>query len=90
MNRVQNFTVFLPDATSYTKWDFGDGKGEIKNTDVSSNEQTQSYAYTKSGTYIITVRSYDASDILLKEERFEKRVLPCLIPVNPNIHIWKE
>jgi len=89
MDSSQDFTVFLSDDTiTYSKWDFGDGKPEITNTNVASGEQIQNYTYTKSGTFLVTVSSYDAADNLIKQESFKVNVMPCVLPVNPNIHMY--
>ncbi|MDR2956540.1 MAG: PKD domain-containing protein [Prevotella sp.] len=89
VNTSQDFSVSLNNSSiAYTIWNFGDGSPEIKDDDVSTGKQTHSYTYTRSGKYIISVKSFDSDDNLLQQESIEAEVLPCLIPVNPNIHVW--
>lgn len=96
MNTTQSFSLTISgsnpaDIVEYTIWDFGDGElnSVIKDTDVSSGTQTHSYTYKRPGTYIITVRSYDENDVLLLEQSNEIKASPCVLPVNPNVHLIK-
>ena len=88
VNTSKDFTVTvsMPDIL-YTKWNFGDGPLEITDPDISSGKQVRSHIYTKPGKYVITVKSFNASNILLKEENIEVKVNRCIMPVNHNISV---
>ncbi|MDR2955728.1 MAG: PKD domain-containing protein [Prevotella sp.] len=89
VNTSQEFSVAILESTiSSTIWNFGDGTPEERDTNVTVGTQLHSHTYTKPGKYTITVRTLDDSDGLLKQESFEVEVLPCIIPVNPNTHVW--
>ncbi|MDH6357555.1 PKD domain-containing protein [Parabacteroides sp. PF5-9] len=72
---------------SHTEWDFGDGSAAI--TDKTFGEQTQSHTYNKPGTYTITVRAFLQSDgSEAYHDVLKVTVYPCVIPVNPNVHLY--
>jgi len=74
----------------HTVWDFGDGTVH-EDDDFSNSEQTRNYTYKKTGNYTITVRSFLRSGIEVVGQRKTKniKVNPCVMPVNPNIHLYK-
>ncbi|MDH6358697.1 PKD domain-containing protein [Parabacteroides sp. PF5-9] len=92
VNTSQDFTVILnqsgADEIAYTEWDFGEGGSFLKDTNVSSGTQTHSYTYEKPGMYNITVRSYLADGKEVASETITVKVNPCVLPVNPNIHLY--
>ena len=89
INTPTNFNVSLPGSNNaYTIWNFGDGSVGEKDTNVSSGTQNRSHIYTKPGKYNITVKVYDSGDIELAEDSFDVNVSSCIMPVNPNIHIF--
>ncbi|MDR2956228.1 MAG: PKD domain-containing protein [Prevotella sp.] len=96
INTEQSFTLTISgdggqDQLSYTIWDFGDYEPDciITDTNISTNTQTHNYTYKKPGTYTISVKSFDENDNLLQEQSIEVIVSRCIIPVNPNIHIYQ-
>ena len=97
MNTEQEFTIEIKKSgkannISYTIWNFGDD-GEnsiIKDRNLTpDNKQTHKYAYSRPGKYTITVRSYDDDDKLLKTQIKKVEVSPCVLPINPNVHLIK-
>ncbi|MDH6356499.1 PKD domain-containing protein [Parabacteroides sp. PF5-9] len=92
VNTQQDFTVVLSqsgqDEIAYTEWDFGDGSAFVKDTNVGSGSQTHSYTYTKPGMYTITVCSYLANGKEAASNSLVVKVNPCVIPVNPNVHLF--
>ncbi|MDH6357184.1 PKD domain-containing protein [Parabacteroides sp. PF5-9] len=93
VNTSQDFTVTINQSGSqqitYTEWDFGEGGSFLKDTNVSSGTQTHSYTYEKPGMYNITVRSYLADGKEVASETITVKVNPCVLPVNPNVHLFK-
>ncbi|MDH6357185.1 PKD domain-containing protein [Parabacteroides sp. PF5-9] len=93
VNTSQDFTVILnqsgSDEIAYTEWDFGEGGSFLKDTNVSSGTQTHSYTYEKPGMYNITVRSYLVDGKEVASETITVKVNPCVIPVNPNVHLFQ-
>jgi len=93
----QTFTLNITKGTgttelSHTEWDFGDESPiETVNT-FSMDKQVKSHIYKKTGTYYITVKAFLKSDGLELEdlrETMEVTVNPCVIVVNPNIHLYE-
>ncbi len=95
MNMEHEFTFEIKkdanaDNLSYTIWNFGDDKENciIKDYDFTpDNKQAHKYTYTCPGKYTITVRSYDDKDKLLETQTMGIEVRPCVLPLNPNIHL---
>lgn len=92
---AQTFTLQITGATgtstlSHTEWNFGDGSAVVPDNNVTNGTtQSQTHTYTKPGNYTITVNSYLASDgSLAGTETFNVTVNPCVLPVNPNIHMY--
>ena len=100
INKVQTFSLEVSkgsgqDEISHTEWDFGDDQpgSVITDTDMApaSGKQEHSYTYTKPGTYTITVKSFlvsDGSELPMARQTFEINIYRCVMPVNPNIHIY--
>lgn len=70
---------------AYTQWDFGDGSAPIRVT--GSGTQKQSHVYTHPGKYTVTVSAFSAADNLLQSKTLDLKVHPCILPVNPNVHL---
>ncbi|MDH6358703.1 PKD domain-containing protein [Parabacteroides sp. PF5-9] len=93
VNTTESYAITLSqssdtDEIAYTEWDFGDGGSFLKDTNVSSGTQTHSHTYTKPGLYNITVRSYLANGMEAASETITVKVNPCVLPVNPNVHLF--
>lgn len=86
---TQNVGGSGSEQIAYTEWDFGDGNPVIKDTNVSSGTQTHTYTYAKPGNYTLTVRSYLANGSLAVQESLGITAYPCVLPVNPNIHLYE-
>lgn len=75
-------------SSSVTKiiWNFGDGEA-ADDTDISQSSFSQKYTYKKPGTYILTVTPYEGDNpVSDKSVSLKVTILPCVIPVNPNVH----
>jgi len=97
MNDEQEFTLTIKKSgnaneLSYTVWDFGDqGVGSVieDSSFTPDNKQTHKYTYARPGKYTISVKSYDENGNYLKEQTMTVTVSACVLPVNPNIHLYK-
>lgn len=87
-NTAIDFSLFVNSSTAYSIWNFGDGTAEVRNNVVSLGSQTQQYTYTKSGTYIATIKAYNAGNDFLQQIDIKVTINPCAMPVNPNIHFY--
>ncbi|MBB4037058.1 hypothetical protein GGR21_002972 [Dysgonomonas hofstadii] len=95
MNTPQAYTVTITqsgtgDKAAYTMWDFGDGSSLEKDTNISSGTHTRTHTYTKSGTFVIRVRSYNTNDVQISEKDHKVLINPCVLPVNPNVHFYNQ
>lgn len=91
-NTTQTYTLVLGTGSNqpdHTIWSFGDST-EIRDDNTASGSQTRSYTYTKPGVYTIIARSFRADNTEIVEQRqtLKISVLSCVIPVNPNIHMY--
>jgi len=77
---------------SYVIWDFGDGNSFNEAISASTGRFTskKKYTYNKPGKYTLSFKPYNASGELIsnKMQTLEVIVNPCVIPVNPNIHLY--
>jgi len=97
MNEQQTFSFRISKGAgakelSHTEWDFGDGMttSVVSDSNFSTGEQSQSYRYRKTGKYTITIRAFllsDGSEVETLRQTHQVTVQPCLMPVNPNIHL---
>lgn len=93
MGTPQDYSVEITQSggarlVDYILWDFGDGSLIEKDSNASSGTHTRSHIYTQTGIYTITVSSYQTGDVLIAEKKFQVKVRPCILPVNPNIHLF--
>ncbi|MDH6304830.1 hypothetical protein M2459_001566 [Parabacteroides sp. PF5-5] len=95
VNTEQSYSIIVNKGSGLgelgkTIWDFGDGSMVITDTNVNGT-QTHFHTYTKPGRYTITVKSFlksDGLEVTDQRETLEVTVSPCVMPVNPNIHLY--
>jgi len=77
-------------AIDHIVWDFGDGSPAITDNDMSQLLFTQKHTYKKTGRYTLTIIPYRADGSILENrvQTIEVYVKPCVLPVNPNIHMY--
>lgn len=74
-------------TVAYTRWNWGDGSDREEIT--GSGEQKLSHTYIRPGNYILTVSAYDSNnDELGQAQTLDVEVYSCVLPVNPNIHLY--
>ncbi len=93
VNFPKEFGTFIPQViggskVAYTRWNWGDGEPE----DIVKGNGTQkvSHIYTHANDYIITVSAYGIDGKQLgTSQTMNIEVYPCILPVNPNVHLMK-
>ncbi|MDH6305079.1 hypothetical protein M2459_001816 [Parabacteroides sp. PF5-5] len=69
-------------------WDFGDGTVK-EDTNISSSQYSYTHKYTKPGTYALTVIPYAGNNPITDRIKvLQVPINPCVMPVNPNIHLY--
>ena len=92
MNTNITFTLQISGLESYNvteiEWDFGDGTPATK---APVANDTKTHAYSQPGTYTLTLTPYkaDGSVVTTKIKKIQVPISRCVMPVNPNIHIYK-
>ena len=88
------FTATVSVGTGVSKitsleWNFGDGSPVETDTNISS-EYSKPHTYTKPGTYTLTITPYraDGKAVTSRIATQEIKVYPCVMPVNPNVHMY--
>ena len=78
-------------AFSYLEWDFGDGSPVVQDSNWSNIVHSQTYTYARPGKYTIMITPYLTTGLPVNEKvlTLDVTVSPCVVPVNPNIHIAK-
>jgi len=71
-------------------WDFGDGTPVVSETNMNQAVFVRTHTYAKTGTYRLTLTPYksDGTAQVDKIQSIEFKVNPCVMPVNPNIHLY--
>jgi hypothetical protein len=71
-------------------WDFGNGS-TATTTVSATGTYTQNVIYKKAGTYTLTITPYNSSNSPIIGEIQTKTIVvkPCVLPVNPKIHLYK-
>lgn len=93
INKEQNYDLRVFNGEGFQQLskvtvDFGDGVVKtVSSPIVGSN--TVRYAYKFPGTYTISLKAYDASGNIMSEmtSYVAVKVMSCILPVNPNIHM---
>jgi len=72
------------------EWDFGDGSPIVTDSNMNETVFTHQHTYDKDGIYTVSLRPYRADGSLAtdKIQTREIKVNPCMMPVNPNIHMY--
>ena len=88
---VLNFAMPPAISVDHLEWNFGDGT-IINDSDFLNPVHSHNHTYAKSGNYTLTITPYkDASKTTpITEWATTKlvKVSSCIMPVNPNIHIF--
>ena len=73
------------------EWDFGDGSNIVTENDMDQYDFVQNHTYTAPGTYTLTMTPYksDGSIITDKIKTIEVKISRCVMPINPNTHLYE-
>ncbi|MDR2955532.1 MAG: PKD domain-containing protein [Prevotella sp.] len=97
INKASSFSVDIIQGTGvnyvdHIVWDFGDGSSPVIENDMSKQSHLQTHTYTNPGIYTVTIIPYsDATEtnpLTHRIQTFPVYVSRCIIPVNPNIHMY--
>jgi len=95
MQKTVTFSVQITPGSGTNRvarldWDFGDGSPTVTDTEMNQPVYTHDHTYYKDGLYTLTITPYkaDGTPLANKVQTLDVRVKPCVMPVNPNIHLY--